>query len=187
MKNKHKIVLDYRQDPSKVEKLKAKGKKIILTQGSYDIIHVGHARYLNEAKKHGNYLIVGLDSDKKVRKRKGSGRPVVPEDERLEMLTYLKSVDLVVLKKITDPKWNLIKTVKPDVLIATKETYNLKQLDQLKKYCKKIVVLDPMAVTSTSAKIRRVQIGAAKKLESALTKKLISTIEEVLDEFKNSK
>ena len=151
------------------------------------MIHVGHARYCQEAKKHGNVLIVGVDSDKKIKKRKGEDRPIVPEEERLEMLTYLSSVNLVVLKKLSAPKWELIKTIKPDVLITTKETYTLKQIEKLEKICKKVVVLEPMAVTSTSAKIRLLQMGAAKKIKSVMTNKLIKTIEEVLDELKGDK
>jgi D-glycero-beta-D-manno-heptose 1-phosphate adenylyltransferase len=160
------------------------GKSIVLTQGSFDMVHIGHARYLEKAKTHGDILIVGVDSDEKIKHRKGPNRPVVPQDERLEMLAYLKPVDHVVLKELSSPKWELISAIRPDVLIATSETYTKEQLQQLKKFCKKIVVLKPMATTSTSAKIRRVQIGIAKDMGNKLAQKLVITIEEVLDEFK---
>ena len=62
------------------------GLKIVLTQGSWDMVHIGHARYLEEAKRHGDFLIVGTDSDKKIRERKGPDRPVVPQDERLNIV-----------------------------------------------------------------------------------------------------
>ena len=156
------------------------GLRIVLTQGSYDMVHIGHGRYLEDAKKMGDLLIVGVDSDKKIRSRKGPDRPVVPQVERLEMLTHLRPVDAVFLKELHHPKWALIKTIRPDVLIATKETYNKSQLKELNKYCKKVVVLEPRATTSTSAKIRLMQINTAKKLGQALTPKLIKTIEEVL-------
>jgi len=163
---------------------KGLGLKIVLTQGTFDMVHIGHARYLEEAKKHGDILIVGIDSDEKVRERKGPERPVVPQNERLEMLTHLRSVDLVFLKELKHPKWSLIKSVRPDVLIAISENYNKKELQELKKYCGKVTVLARQATTSTSAKLRLLQIGTAKKLGTSLTPRIIKTIEEALEEIK---
>ena len=175
---------DYKKMKHLVGHFKGLGCKIVLTQGTYDMVHIGHARYLEEAKRHGDFLIVGVDSDEKVRFRKGPERPVVPQEERLEMLTHLRCVDVVFLKKLKDKKWELIKTIEPDVLIATKETYDDKQLKELEKYCGKVIVLNPQATTSTSAKIRRLQIGTAQKIGDALTPKLVQTIEEVLNQMK---
>jgi len=185
--NGHKIAKDYKLVADYVKQQRKRNKKIVLTQGSFDMLHIGHARYCKEAKSYGDVLIVGIDSDKKIKKRKGEDRPIVPEEERLEMLTYLTSVDLAVLKKLSAPKWELIKIIKPDVLIATKETYQPYQIKELERVCGQVVILDPMAVTSTSAKIRLLQMGAAKKIESVLTNKLIRTIEEVLSELKGEK
>jgi D-beta-D-heptose 7-phosphate kinase/D-beta-D-heptose 1-phosphate adenosyltransferase len=151
------------------------------------MVHIGHARYFEAAKKHGQILIVGVDSDEKVRARKGPDRPVVPENERLEMVTHLRSVDVVYLKPLKAPRWNLIKVIRPDVLVATKETYTRPELQELKKYCKKVLVLEPQATTSTSAKIRLLQISTAKKLEQSLTPRLINTIQEVLSGVKTAK
>lgn len=178
------IYKDYKKIKNLIEHCKALGLKVVLTQGTFDMIHVGHGRYLKEAKQHGDILIVGVDSDKKVRHRKGPERPVVPEDERLEMLSHLRYVDLVFLKELKDPKWSLIKAIRPDVLIATKQTYNAQQLKDLKEHCGKVVVLEPRATTSTSAKIRLLQIGTAKKLGQTLTPKLMKVIEEVLADLK---
>jgi len=163
-----------------VASLRALGAKIVLTQGSYDLVHIGHARYLESAKQRGDVLIVGIDNDDKIRSRKGPDRPVVPEDERLEMVLHLKPVDFVYLKKKDDPKWNLIKTVKPDVLIAVDETYTDPELAELKSYCAEVVVLERQATTSTSAKIRLMQLKTAKKLEEILTPKLLKVIQETL-------
>lgn len=163
---------------------KALGLRVVLTSGTFDMVHIGHARYLEKAKKHGDLLIVGVDSDKKIKKRKGPERPVVPQDERLEMLTHLRSVDLVFLKELKDPKWALVKAVRPDTLIAVEGTYTKNQIKDLKKYCGKVVVLKRQATTSTSAKIRLLQMGTAEKLGTALTPKIIKTIEESLDEIK---
>jgi len=167
-----------------IKHCKGLGLKIVLTQGTFDMVHIGHARYLEQAKKHGDLLIVGVDSDEKVRERKGPERPVVPQNERLEMLTHLRSVDLVFLKELKHPKWALIKTIKPDVLIAVEGTYGKKQIKDLKSHCGKVAILKRQATTSTSAKIRLLQIGTAKKLGFSLTPKIIKTIEDALNEVK---
>ncbi len=185
MKKSEKIILKAEKIVPIVKKLKKQGKKIVLTQGSFDMIHIGHGRYFEEAKKYGDILIVGADSDKKVRKRKGPNRPVVPEEERLEMIMYLSAVDYVVLKKLKAPKYNLINLIRPDVLVATAETYNQEQIDHLETICGKVVVLAPMATTSTSAKIRLLQIGAAKEITKTLSKKFIKVMEEMIEELKN--
>lgn len=179
-----KILLNFDEIAPHLEAYRKAGKKIVLTQGVFDLIHIGHARYFQEAKKHGDVLIVGVDSDEKVRARKGPDRPIVPQAERLEMLSYLQSVDIVVLKPLNLPKYSLISLIHPDVLIATEQTYTPEKIKELHKYCGKVVVLEPMATTSTSAKIRRLQIGAAKKISDTLSQKLVKTIEEVLHELK---
>ncbi|MFA6315376.1 MAG: adenylyltransferase/cytidyltransferase family protein [Candidatus Paceibacterota bacterium] len=165
------------------------GLKIVLTQGTYDMVHIGHARYFEEARKHGDLLIVGVDSDKKVRQRKGPERPIVPQSERLEMITHLRSVDIVTLKENNMPRWHLIKTVRPDVLIVTKETmvkYDEKEIREMRSYCGKVVVLNPMATTSTSAKIRLLQIKLAKKFEKAIVPKLADMISAALGHPQNA-
>ncbi len=177
-------ISDYKRLAEITKHCKGLGLRIVLTQGTYDMVHIGHARYFEEAKRHGDILVVGVDSDEKVRARKGPERPVVPQDERLEMVAHLRAVDVVVLKELKHPKWNLIKTVRPDVLIATQETYSKGQLKDLKKYCGEVVVLEPMATTSTSAKIRKLQISTAKSLGQSLTPKIMNIIEEVLGDIK---
>lgn len=179
-----KTINNYQEAETLAQKYKKAGKKIVLTQGSFDMLHIGHCRYLTEAKDYGDVLFVGIDSDEKIKKRKGADRPVVPESERVEMLNYIDVVDHVVLKDVNEAKWALIKSIKPDVLIATKETYDETQIKKLEEFCGKVVVLNPMATTSTSAKIRLVQMGGAKKLSNVLSTKLIKTIEDVLEEIK---
>lgn len=181
---KDSVVAGYDHLSKLVKKYRSQNKKIVLTQGTFDMLHIGHARYMQEAKSHGDVLFVGVDSDEKVRKRKGPDRPVVPEEERVEMLTYLSSVDHVVLKPVDEKKWRLIKMVHPDVLIATRQTYSSEQIQELEKICGTVVVLDPMATTSTSAKIRQVQIGTAQKVSKTLSNKLVKAIEDVLEELK---
>jgi D-glycero-beta-D-manno-heptose 1-phosphate adenylyltransferase len=179
------IIEDYLGHPEYFTQLRQNGVKIVLTQGVFDLIHIGHARYCAEASQQGDVLIVGVDSDEKVRKRKGPDRPVVPQAERMEMLTRLKGVDHVVLKPIDRPKWELIKLIKPDVLVATAQTYTDEEIDQLKEFCKEVVVLKPLATTSTSAKIRLLQIGAAKKISESIRQRMIEAVEGVLNELKH--
>jgi D-beta-D-heptose 7-phosphate kinase/D-beta-D-heptose 1-phosphate adenosyltransferase len=158
-----------------VDALKLMGAKVVLTMGTFDFIHIGHFLYLEKAKQHGDVLIVGVDSDKKVNKRKGPDRPIVSESERVKMLTHVRHVDIVTIKHSDDPKWALIKLVKPDVLIATQETYSDEQIKELHKYCKEVVVLDPQATTSTTAKIRRLNIGLSHKIRDAITESVNET------------
>lgn len=171
---------DYDKLKECVDHCKGLGLRIVLTQGSWDMAHIGHARYFEEAKKHGDLLIVGVDSDDKIRKRKGPGRPVVPQEERLEMLSHLRHVDVVVLKEAHYPKWHLIKMIRPHVLWTVKETYTDKERKELKKYCDEVLVSPRMATTSTSAKIRLMQINTAQNLKTTLTPKVLEVIEAVL-------
>ena len=176
-------VVTYKQLPKIIRAYRDLGQKIVLTQGTYDLIHVGHGRYLQAAKGEGEVLIVGVDSDEKVKKRKGESRPIVPEEERIEMLTYLTSVDRVVVKPASAEKWSLIKLVRPDVLVATKATYTPEELAELAKYCGEVKVLEPKATTSTSAKIRIVQLQMAKKLTDKIKKEFLKQIEEMVSEL----
>jgi rfaE bifunctional protein nucleotidyltransferase chain/domain len=98
-----------------VEKLKTAGKKLVFTNGCFDIIHAGHVRYLKEAKALGDVLIVGLNSDKSVTAIK-PGRPVNPQDQRAEVLSSLEMVDYVTLFDEETP-YELIKILRPDILV----------------------------------------------------------------------
>ena len=96
-------------------KLRAEGKKIVFTNGCFDILHAGHVRYLKQARKLGDALIVGLNSDRSVSTIK-PGRPVNSEKNRAEVLAALAAVDYVVVFSEKTP-YNLIKTLKPDILV----------------------------------------------------------------------
>ena len=92
-----KIVKDINKLASIVEDLKAKGKIIVFVNGCFDILHVGHIRYLKGAKALGDILIAALNSDVSVRALKGSGRPLTPEGERMEILSAIRFVDYVTI------------------------------------------------------------------------------------------
>lgn len=93
-----------------------KGKKTVFTNGCFDLLHVGHIKLLQEAKRRGDILIVGLNSDSSVRELKGEGRPVIRDSERAQILSALECVDYVVIFPELTPL-GLIKAIKPDVLV----------------------------------------------------------------------
>jgi rfaE bifunctional protein nucleotidyltransferase chain/domain len=101
---------------SVLRSLKAEKKRIVFTNGVFDIIHRGHVEYLNEAKKLGDILIVGLNSDSSVKIIKGSSRPINNERDRAYVLSNVKSVDYVVIFE-EDTPYNLIKHILPEVLV----------------------------------------------------------------------
>jgi D-beta-D-heptose 1-phosphate adenylyltransferase (EC 2.7.7.-) len=98
-----------------LEKVRGK-KKIVFTNGCFDILHAGHADYLNKAKSLGDILVVGINSDASVRRIKGEKRPILPQQMRAYLLDNLKPVDYVVIFE-EDTPLELIKAIKPDVLV----------------------------------------------------------------------
>jgi D-beta-D-heptose 7-phosphate kinase/D-beta-D-heptose 1-phosphate adenosyltransferase len=109
-------VVDVRTLQRELSPLRAAGKKVVFTNGCFDILHAGHARYLHEARREGDVLVVGLNSDASVTRLKGPGRPVVGEDDRAELLASLDCVDYVVVFPDDTPE-SLIRAVEPDVLV----------------------------------------------------------------------
>lgn len=99
-----------------VRDARAAGKRIVFTNGVFDILHRGHLRYLQAARGHGDLLIVGLNSDASVRRNKGPSRPINPEQERAEVLEALTCVDAVAVFDDDTPA-DIIRRVQPDVLV----------------------------------------------------------------------
>jgi len=95
---------------------RAAGKRIVFTNGVFDILHPGHLRYLQAARRHGDLLIVGLNSDASVRRNKGPERPINPEAERAEVLEALACVDAVSVFDEDTPA-DIIRRVQPDILV----------------------------------------------------------------------
>jgi rfaE bifunctional protein nucleotidyltransferase chain/domain len=100
----------------RLDKLHQAGQTIVFTNGCFDILHVGHVRYLREAKKLGNVLVLALNSDASVRAIKGEKRPLVPEDERADIMAALESIDYVILFDDPTPQ-GLIEYLQPDILV----------------------------------------------------------------------
>jgi len=96
--------------------LKAESKKVVFTNGCFDIMHAGHIDYLNKAKALGDVLIVGLNTDDSVKRIKGDKRPIINEDERAEIISNIKPVDYVVFFDEDTPD-ELINELVPDILI----------------------------------------------------------------------
>ncbi len=167
-------------DIEALKKARQDGKKIGLVQGSWDQFHIGHLKYIKIARENCGYLIVGVDSDAKIQERKGKNRPLIPEEERYETIKelgvakigtyeYGKSIaDDIVIKPANGKKWELIKEVRPDILITITENYTIEEYNELTKICGSVLVLPRQADTSTSAKLR---------------KKLIANMSDKVDEF----
>ena len=101
---------------ARLDDLKRAGKTIVFTNGCFDILHVGHVRYLRAAKKLGDVLVLGLNSDASVRGLKGDKRPLVPQEERADVLAALESVDYVTIFDESTPL-QLIEYLRPDLLV----------------------------------------------------------------------
>ncbi len=153
----------------------------MLTSGSFDLIHLGHVKYLARAKEFCDVLVVGVDSDAKIRRRKGEDRPMVPEGERLEMLAYQRPVDLIYLKDDDDPRWGLIRAVQPDVLVLTEDhSYSAEEQEQLLEFCGRIEVVERQASVTTSERIRQMYMHLGERLGPKLAEVLPGLIDSIL-------
>jgi glycerol-3-phosphate cytidylyltransferase len=140
-----------------VNKLKKEGKKVVFTNGCFDILHIGHVKYLEEAKKLGDMLIVGVNSNESVRLLKGKGRPIMPEEERAEIVAALECVDYTVIFYETNPE-NLIAKFKPDIHVKGGD-YAINKIPETKlveSFGGKTVILKEIEGKSTSAIIQKI-------------------------------
>ena len=111
-----------------VKNLKSQNKKIITTNGVFDILHFGHVKYLEEAKKLGDFLIVGVNTDKSVKENKGDRRPINDEKSRMSILAALESIDYVFLFDEKEPS-NWLSKVKPNIHVKAGD-YKLSQIKE---------------------------------------------------------
>ncbi|MDP3996933.1 MAG: adenylyltransferase/cytidyltransferase family protein [Candidatus Andersenbacteria bacterium] len=116
-------ILSLEEGGRRAEELRVSGKKIVTVNGSFDLLHAGHLDFLEEAKRQGDVLFIGLNSDKSVREGKGESRPYIPEDERAAMLAALESVDYVVIvdRLYDEVAQTLIRLIKPQVHVNGSE------------------------------------------------------------------
>lgn len=141
-----------------VKRLKSKGKKIVFTNGCFDIIHRGHVSYLDIAKSFGDILVLGLNSDESVKRLKGKDRPINNQEDRGFILAALESVDYVVIFD-EDTPYELIKLLRPDVLVKGAD-YKGKEVvgSDIAKEVKLVTFIDGKGTTSTIEKIKRIGV-----------------------------
>jgi D-beta-D-heptose 7-phosphate kinase/D-beta-D-heptose 1-phosphate adenosyltransferase len=164
-----------------VAHLKGIGLQIVLTSGSFDLVHLGHVKYLARAKQLGDVLVVGVDSDAKIQARKGPDRPLVPEGERLEMLAHQRPVDVLFLKDGEEERWALIKAVRPDVLVLTADhSYTEEELAELRELCGRIETIERQASVTTSERIRQLYMHLGERLGPRLAEVLPNLIDGML-------
>lgn len=185
-----KIVHDYEVLRSKIESLRSldPDNLIVCTIGSWDNLHIGHVRYLIEALKHGTVLVVGVDSDRGIKAYKGPLRPVIPEVERCEMLSYQEPVSYVTLVDDIDNtgrwEYELIKVIRPDVFIAVEDSYPQEQIAEIKEFCGDVVVLPRQAETSTSKTIhdtvKNAMLLGIPQVAEELSKEISETVSKVV-------
>jgi D-beta-D-heptose 7-phosphate kinase/D-beta-D-heptose 1-phosphate adenosyltransferase len=166
-----------------VSHLRGLRQKIVLTSGSFDLIHLGHVKYLARAKEFGDVLVVGVDSDQKIKARKSPDRPMVPEDERLELLAHQRPVDYLFLKPLNEPRWALIQAVRPDVLVLTADhSYSSADLEALHEFVGSIEVLERQASVTTSERIRQMWMHLGERLAPELARVLPDLIDKIAKE-----
>ncbi len=138
--------------------LRAAGRRLVFTNGCFDILHVGHVRYLQGARALGDALLVAINSDRAVRELKGAGRPVMNEDERAEVLAALSAVDYVMVFDELSPR-RLIAELLPDVLVKGGD-YALDEIHgraEVEAAGGRVVALPFVAGASTTDVIERIQ------------------------------
>ncbi|MFZ2681519.1 MAG: adenylyltransferase/cytidyltransferase family protein [Patescibacteria group bacterium] len=178
------LINDHDRLKATVDSLKTLGMKIVLTQGVYDLIHEGHAAYLEKARSFGDILIVAVDSDALTKIRKGPKRPIVPEAERVNMLLHLRHVDIVTVKQAEHGLGDVIELVKPDVMVFSSSTTDVlpEEAKSYQQHCGRIEILPPQGTTSTTARVRNLTIEGAE----TLAKEVSELITKFLDQIKTS-
>lgn len=152
------IVSDYQRLKEITDAHKSLGHKIICTVGSWDMLHIGHLRYLIKAKEYGHILVVGVDSDRGIKLyKKNQLRPILPQEERMEMLKYQECVDYVTLIDDIDDngKWQyeLIKLIKPQTFVTTFESYPEEQIEDIRQYSDEVIILPRQAQSTSTTEI----------------------------------
>ena len=155
------MLIDRKNIAETCAKIRSTGAKIVFTNGCFDILHVGHVRYLTAAKKLGDVLIVGLNTDASVKLLKGDARPVNKEKDRAEVLLGLKAVDYVVLFGERTAE-NLVAQVKPDVYVKGGD-YTVEQIPEAKivqSYGGTVRLIDFVSGYSTTMTIEKLAAAA---------------------------
>jgi rfaE bifunctional protein nucleotidyltransferase chain/domain len=150
------IILNW-QELKKILDKKRIGKKIVFTNGCFDIIHAGHISYLEKARSLGDILVVGVNSDESVKRLKGENRPVNKENDRLYILSAIRYIDFVTLFT-EDTPYNLIKTIVPDILVKGGD-WNINDIvgkDIVEKNNGKVIAIDYLNGYSTTSILEKI-------------------------------
>ena len=152
------MIVDRKFGKKLVEELKKQNKTVVFTNGCFDILHVGHLRYLNEAKRQGDVLIVGVNSDDSVKRLKGESRPINNQNDRAEMLCGLKAVDYTVIFEEDTPE-ALIGELKPSIHVKggdyTKD--DLPETKIVESYRGEVRILTFIEGKSTTNIVKKIQ------------------------------
>ena len=143
---------------NKLEALRKKGKRIAFTNGCFDILHVGHVRYLREAKKTADVLVLAINSDASVRSIKGEKRPLMNEKERAEILAALECIDFVTIFQELTPL-ELINYLKPDILIKGGDWPEEKVVgrEEIKKWGGRVAIIPEVEGKSTTNIVEKIK------------------------------
>ena len=163
------------------EHLRGIGLRLVLTSGSFDLVHLGHVKYLAKAKELGDVLIVGVDGDAKIRRRKGEDRPMVPESERLEMLAHQRPVDVIYLKADDEERWALIEHGAPRRPGALRGPLLQRvRTGAAARALRRGPVLERQAAVTTSERIRQLYMHLGERLGPKLAEVLPGLIDTIL-------
>jgi D-glycero-beta-D-manno-heptose 1-phosphate adenylyltransferase len=148
-------ILDRQQLRARVEQWRGAGERIVLANGNFDLLHVGHVRYLRGAKELGGKLVVAVNSDESVRALKGEGRPIMPAEERAEIVAALADVDAVVIFPELDVR-ALIREIRPDIQAKGTDytAESVPERDAVAEYGGRVAIVGDTKNHSTSEIIR---------------------------------
>lgn len=150
-------IKNLRELRKEISRLKAKGKRIAFTNGCFDLLHYGHVKYLEDAKRKGDILVVAINQDASTRRIKGDKRPIVNEQDRARIVAALESVDYVTLFK-EDTPLKVIKLLKPDILVkgADWNKDNIVGADVVLSYGGRVATIKLVKGRSTSGLIEKI-------------------------------
>lgn len=152
------IIEDWDKLTNELNELKSQGKRIIFTNGCFDILHLGHVSYLKQAKELGDILVLALNTDDSVKKLKGDSRPINNQQDRALVINELKSIDYVTFFS-EDTPYNIIKTLKPNI-IAKGGDYSPEQVvgkDIVERYGGKVEIIPFVEGKSTTNIVHRMR------------------------------
>ena len=158
-------VLPLEQSIERVAEMKGAGKRVVFTNGCFDLLHPGHIRYLAEARRLGDALVVAINSDRSVRALKGPSRPILPESERAEVMAALRCVDLVTIFDDLTPR-DLLARMLPQVLVKGADwgPTNIVGREEVEAAGGVVVPIPVVPGFSTSEIIRRAGMALSSKL-----------------------